>query len=281
MFGTSHIPAPWVRRPNPIQMGLASMQAKDWLAKPDKESLTLRQHLIATQKETVFAAQSGALEACTEAAQLIKDHAPSQLLDKKIETHPLLSVGGAIMEDCLILQQQRDEAWFLTAGLLCFPAHWQLSEKMGQPLLGIHRPVPHYAEKLARPVDRLFDHMEPGKWARRKNWTLQIGDKRHAPKRLAGGDDPKSQPMLNPDAVGQAIFCREETQSFVKLPITGAVLFTIHTSLTPLDRWADDGPALASLLDELTALSPKMRDYRAVETYEPALIEWVKNQIVI
>ena len=45
----------------------------------------------------------------------------------------------------------------LTGACLCFPASWALSEKLGRPLIGIHRTVPVYQEDLARRVQRMFD----------------------------------------------------------------------------------------------------------------------------
>ena len=274
--------APWMKRPNPIQIGLTAIKPDQWLAKADTDILGQRQTLLDTHRQAVFAAETQSLEACAEAAELVRQHAKRPLRPKEPLVHPLLSVGGEIMEDCLILQRgEVDAQWRLTAAVLCFPAHWHLDEKMGQPLLNIHHPVPHYAEKLNHPVNRLFDHMEREKFSRRKNWTLQIGDRLHAPKRLSGHTDqhePGLAPVLTPENVGEAIYCREEVQSFVKLPETEAILFTIQTKLSPLQKWQYDKEALLALIDELAALSPAMRTYRAVESYEKALIGWVHQQ---
>lgn len=275
-------PAPWIKRPNPIQIGLTAIKPEHWLATPEATILSQRKRLLETQTQAVFAAEEQSHKACVEAAIILRRHTKTPLKHQQDDTHPLLSLGGEIMEDCLILQQDKDQdmaemQWRLTAGVLCFPAHWHLDEKMGQPMATIHRPVPHYAEKLNRPVDKLFNHMERGKFTRRKNWTLQIGDKRHAPKRQSSGTD-NQMPAVEPEQVGHSIFCREEIQSFVKLPETGAILFTIQTHLSPLSRWQHDPHALSFLLNELAALSPAMRHYRAVETYEKALIEWVHQQ---
>ena len=60
----------------------------------------------------------------------------------------------------------------LTAASLCFPARWRLSDKLGRPMADIHRLVPGFNAKLARPVDRFFDRVEPDQPYLRANWSV-------------------------------------------------------------------------------------------------------------
>ena len=50
-----------------------------------------------------------------------------------------------------------------TAGALAYPTDWHLHEKLGQPLAGIHAPVPGFAVKLAAGVDHVFDTLTPAR----------------------------------------------------------------------------------------------------------------------
>ena len=105
-------------------------------------------------------------------------HAPQPKLDHT--QHPLEAAARLIPEDLLLLAPRRqnnsdDPSWHLEAAALAFPAHWVLAEKMDHPMQMIHQPVPHYDERLARPVDRFFTAMKIGPISSRMNWSLQIG----------------------------------------------------------------------------------------------------------
>ncbi len=44
-----------------------------------------------------------------------------------------------------------EEGWRLAVGALCFPSSWQLTEKFGKPMSGIHEPVPGFGPARAMP----------------------------------------------------------------------------------------------------------------------------------
>ena len=89
-------------------------------------------------------------------------------------------IGGLVQEDFCLLQE-RDGRYILTAAVLCFPAHWLLSEKIGRPLIEIHAPVPGFAEQLGNPVERLFERLDPEKPVQRRNWSLVDTDRLFLP----------------------------------------------------------------------------------------------------
>ena len=51
----------------------------------------------------------------------------------------------------------------LIAAVLCFPSRWRLADKMDRLMGAIHGPVPFYADRLARPVDRFMRLLKPGR----------------------------------------------------------------------------------------------------------------------
>ncbi|MBV9247737.1 MAG: DUF3445 domain-containing protein [Acetobacteraceae bacterium] len=63
-------------------------------------------------------------------------------------------------------------AYRWTAGLVCFPTRWRLSEKIGHVLASVHAPVPFYADRLAKPVHRFMRRVKPGHIATRLNWSV-------------------------------------------------------------------------------------------------------------
>jgi hypothetical protein len=138
---------------------------------------------------------------------------------------PFGVLNRLLQEDLLVLERRGAEH-VLIAGLLCFPAHWTLSEKVGHPLTRIHAPVPDYDAALAARVQRLMDRVQPGRPIWRANVLAHDEATLHR---------PRSEWTVRPRREA-ARYLRSERQTLLRLPRTGAVLFAVHTFLVPLDR---------------------------------------------
>jgi hypothetical protein len=164
--------------------------------------------------------------------------------------------------------------WRLQAGLLAFPGHWRLADKMGKTLAAIHAPVPEFQEKLNAHIDRFFANMQIGAISWRQNWSVQRDSRLFAPMREAG-----LETSLTPQEAGQQIHIRIETQHFYKLPKSDAVIFAIRTSLAPLNFWQKTPEPIAALLGQIEMLGSDMLGYKAVEALRPALHHWLESHI--
>jgi hypothetical protein len=138
---------------------------------------------------------------------------------------PLLALGRLLQEDLLVLEKRGDEH-VLVAGLLCFPASWTLAEKIGRPLTRIHDPVEAYGAALARRVQRLFDRVVVGRPLWRANALGYASADLFQPR-------AEQAPRVPP---GRPRYLRSERQTMVRLPVSGAVLFAVHTTVIPLSR---------------------------------------------
>jgi len=136
---------------------------------------------------------------------------------------PLKTLGRLVQEDLCLMEKQGDEH-VLTAACLCFPASWSLDEKLGRPLLGIHRPVKVYDDNLAKRVQRLFDVIRPEQPLWRMNSLVYTDPELHQPKR---------EGSTRTDRRGGQ-FLRAERQTLLRLPRSKAVLFAIHTYVVAL-----------------------------------------------
>ena len=146
----------------------------------------------------------------------------------------------------------------LAAAVLCFPARWLLHEKMGRPLTIIHDPVPDYDDDLARRVNRVFAAVRPERPLVRINWTVHPTPELFLPLGLS------DKLMMEPEPDGR-MYLRTERQTLVRLPETGAVVFGIKTSVSPLETLAPD--AARTLLDLIQDFDENERAYRG----KPAL----------
>jgi dimethylamine monooxygenase subunit A len=152
---------------------------------------------------------------------------------------PLLTLGRLVQEDLCILQDDGTEH-VLTGATLCFPASWTLREKIGRPMGAIHAPVHDYDARIATSVQRMMRAIQPGQMLWRANALVYDDATLHQP-RVEGARRPR--PV-------EGLYLRSERQSFVRLPVTGAVVFAIHTYVVrvcDLSAEAQAGMAAAGL----------------------------------
>lgn len=134
---------------------------------------------------------------------------------------PLAVLGQLVQED-ICLMDKRGAEHVLVAANLCFPARWLLSEKAGRPLIHIHGAVEDYDDALARRVQRLFDGVQVGRPLWRSNGLPFHDPELFQPRSVL---DP---PQNREDGVS-APYHRAERQCIVRMPRSGAVVFSIHT----------------------------------------------------
>ena len=127
---------------------------------------------------------------------------------------PLWTLGHIVQEDICVLQKQGDEH-VMTSAVLCFPANWRLAEKINRPLTGIHEPVHEYDDNIAKRVQRLFDGVQVGRPLWRYNRLPYVDADLHQPYKRAVTD-------VMP-------YIRSERQCVVRMPVSQAVVFTIHS----------------------------------------------------
>jgi dimethylamine monooxygenase subunit A len=126
----------------------------------------------------------------------------------------------------------------LTGAILCFPASWTLAEKIGRPMSAIHGPVHEYDARIATSVQRMMRAIQPGAMLWRANALVYDDATLHQP-RVEGARRP-------PPVEG--LYLRSERQSFVRLPVTGAVVFAIHTYVVRVsDLSADAREGMAAV----------------------------------
>ena len=154
---------------------------------------------------------------------------------------PMATLGHLVQEDLCILQKQGDAQdgeqggeHVLTGAVLCFPSSWTLAQKLGKPLIAIHVPVDEYDANLAKRVQRLFDGVRLGRPLWRFNILWYGVSELHYPRPEFDHREWVSK--------AEASFLRSEKQCILRLPQTGAAVFSIHTFMLE----GDLGRALAA-----------------------------------
>jgi hypothetical protein len=155
---------------------------------------------------------------------------------------------------------------------LCFPSRWRLHEKLGKPLAAVHGPVPHYAERLAAPVDRFMAKVKPGHIASRLNWSVLDSPAMFQP---TGKWRERANPAITADNAGEHLYLRVERQTLRRLPRSGAILFGIRVHSYQLARAITTQADAARLAEAVRALPQATVHYKSLRAYGPALLAWL------
>ncbi len=219
--------------------GIQPADMESWLHQDDAFAAQMahRAALLETRRDDVLALDPGAEPAAHELLDLVLHHSYPGSTDDVLRpdgvrvaidrAHPLDTLCKLVQEDFCILQKHGTEH-VLTGAILCFPASWRLSEKFMRPLVDIHLPVGSYDGNVARRVQRLFDGIQPGRPLWRFNALWYDDPELHQPR---SASDPR-----NIRDRGTTPYLRSERQTLLRLPKTGAVVFSIHTYVLASDR---------------------------------------------
>ena len=276
-----------------LSMGIISLNLDEWL-EPDEyyyRELLEKEALLANQNNEVFQSKKGSQLAQQEVLDLIIDymntfHSELVRIDgdkifidgikrdfsrKEFAEMPLNLAGRLVQED-LCLMAPGDTGYTLEAASLCFPSRWRLIDKIGKRMVDIHSPVPHYEDKLARPVDRFFDKLDINKPVWRVNWSLTDDPDLYQPIRKTSTDYSRS---INSKNAGDLIFVRCERQTLRRLPNTGWILFSIKTYVDKVSALAVQPEALVDLAHSVKNMSADMQQYKNIAPYRKQLLEYL------
>lgn len=255
---------PFLSGPLSLAPGLKPIDPDTWII-PDTESgcwLREKRALMRSRRDDVFAARCGSEAAMRELAQRVA--AVAGPAEPGWPT-PLEAAASCVSDDLCLLIRDGDGLWRLEAGSLVAPTFWQLSEKIGAPLSGLHDPVPEANPGMVGRIHRMFDALRPGQVLERFNWTVQPGTERFTPSqamfRKRAADISDAQAL-------DALYLRVERQTISKLKETGAVVFTIRVALDPLrEVIAGEGHAQA-FAKAWRGIDPVLADYKGWPHYE-------------
>lgn len=228
---------PWMKPKTRRLPGIQPVKHGEWLLRDDAfaEQMAYRDHLIATRRAEVFQANPHCQIAQEETltivlAELDEGYQKGGAVTRPdgvvvpLTGPPLVTAARLVQEDLLIMDMQHEPS--LCAAVLCFPASWTLAEKFGAGLMEIHGYVDEYTDEMATRVQRMFQAVRPEQPLWRANYFRYQSADLFQPRR--GGEV-----KLAPDEGG---FVRVERQTIRKLSHTGAVVFGIHTYVTPWNQ---------------------------------------------
>ena len=254
---------PFLNGPLSLAPGLRPIAPETWLC-PDTETdaLAERRALMRGRRGEVYGARPGSEAAAGELAAAVHGAA-----GPTVGAWPsaLEGAASAVSDDLCLLMKDEEGLWRLEAASLCAPTFWRLDEKLGEPLGGLHGPVPGANPGMVGRIHRMFDALRPGQVLERFNWTVQPGTERFTPSQA-----PFKARAAEMDEAGalDGLWLRVERQTISKLAVSGAVVFTIRVAIDPL-RAVLAGPGHAEAFAAAwEGIDPVLADYKGWPHYQ-------------
>ena len=191
---------------------------------------------------------------------------------------PLFWAGQQVQEDLLILAGDEAAGFPLVAGVLCFANMWCLDDKLGLPFVAIHDPVPAFAPQLGRSSHLLMARLKPERPIWRINWSITTNDWLDLASRHAAANAQTKRNVTDENA-GSHCWLRTERQCLARLPQTNAILFTIHTHITPIAEVAADIARTARLLGVLRTAPATTLAYKGITPFAEPLCSYLAQQL--
>lgn len=166
--------------------------------------------------------------------------------------------------------------------ITCFPSGFSTPSKLGLSLAAIHTPVPGYASKLEKSMDRFFSSLPVGRIVKRHNWTITTkpdlfvtsGTHIHAEGELMESAQEKIDLSLT--------VLRCERQTLHRLPKTKALVFAIKTYTYPLSELREEGSGeeLAEAIEGLGKGNvPEITVYKKQVVWAPKVTAYLRGEI--
>lgn len=284
---------PFTQQAQANQLGLKRMQEKDWLLidKDYLKHIKLKREILHKFPELTLSygppaeiayheltqqVQLNLLQYYPEYFELSCEHSFYNKLTNKtwskteIAERPLHFLAFNLQEDMCLLDII-DGVPVLTAGHVCFPAKWNLQEKIGLPLDEIHLPVPFYQKNLAQKTNHFLNNINIDRPVTRLNWSIHNTDTLFLPAAT-------SSSKINPsDQLLKHLFLRTERQTLRKLPLSGKLIFTIKTFLWPINEIIKSELRHQQLLLALVNLPSELVSYKGMSIFYHDLLKKLKE----
>jgi dimethylamine monooxygenase subunit A len=278
-----------------MNMGLKALNLQEWIDIDQHfaEELALKDQLLKNQYSEVFSSLPNSQFGQQEVLDLLIAHLLNyfpQYYQQQGEIIANLCTGqtwhladfdaapldlaGRLVQEDLLLMQQTANGYILAAAALCFPLRWRLSEKIGRPLSQIHAPVPGYQDKLASPVNHLFEHLQFEHPSWRLNWSIVETPQLF----LLPSTTADLETTINSENAGEKLWIRVERQTIRRLQKSQDILFTTHSYVYPLNSLEADPSMAANLAQAIQQIPLEMQSYKNILPIRPALLGYL-NQL--
>jgi len=269
-------------KPDRMHVGARALDLTKWIEINSDYDVDLAQKrdLLSRKHDEVFVSIPLGDGGSREVLELLSEHLPrifperwsgGVTVDKNL--HPLEAASLLVQEDLCVMSQVGKD-WILSAASLCFPSRWDVRDKIGKNLLGIHGPVPHYEKAIGAATQNIFDKLTVERPVWRVNWSVMDSGELHQPTAVRSPDAME----INSSNIEQGLYFRRERQTLRKLPNSGDILFTIRTYSDTFAHVVEEFPDFQKHIGTTIAGStPQLIDYKGWAKILNELQSWSKS----
>ncbi len=252
---------PFLSGPLSLAPGLKPIELESWLA-PDTEAHVLedKRLLMRSHRPDVLALDLPERELAPVAELVLGGRAPAAGRWLSV----LEAAAATVSDDICVLMRDADGVWRLRAASLCAPTFWRLSEKIGEPLSGLHNPVPGANPGMVGRIHRMFDALRTDQVLERFNWTVQPGPDRFTPDQAPF---KAKAAQLPEEGALDALWLRVERQTIRKMQ-SGAMIFTIRVAIDPLRAALPDAAHAEAFRAAWDGIEPALAEYKGWPHYQ-------------
>lgn len=269
-------------KPDRMHVGARVLDLTKWIEinSDYEKDLAQKKDLLSRKHDEVFVALPLGHMGSQEVLELLTEHLPRVFPERwqsEIEIDPALhplEAGSLLVQEDLCLMSQVGKDWILSAASLCFPSRWDVRDKIGKNLLGIHGPVPHYEEKIGTATQNIFDKLTVERPLWRVNWTVMDSGELHQPTAVRSPDAME----ITSDNLEQSLYFRRERQTLRKLPKSGDIVFTIRTYSETFAQVVEQFPDFRrNIGDTMAGATPQLIDYKGWANILNELQSWSRS----
>lgn len=177
-----------------------------------------------------------------------------------------IEAGQQLEPDVVLLCRDEAGVFRVAGGVVVFPSHWALAEKIGLTLLEIHGVVPGLNAAIGPAIDKYLDKIKPGFAAGRPNWGLAAT----AAWNLHPAVDA---PKLAAGMATAEMWLRVERQILTPLPQTGTMLFGIRIERIRLDHALADPDVQSRFHRTIASMPLDVAVYKGLDQVLPTLLQ--------
>lgn len=303
LYKTKPLPYRAFKQKYNVTMGIRAMKFDEWI-ELDNEWLKyhqLKQKRIKERGTEVYGtlpeAMPGAMELLSELRRYLPARYPTlfertptgiKILPTGEEFNtveptedPSMIAAQFLQDDLAIMVEQPDSQYWLKGGAIMLAGFWRLRDKVNTPLAYIHQSgeVPKYETHLKKGMDKFFKRLTPESPVVRNNYFMQTDP--HLDWSISIG--PEDSPNVGWNTAQPAtdisqIYYRSERQSLRRLPISGAVAFTIRTYFHPLTDIAEEPGIPERLYKGIESWSDDVKEYRGYSKFCDVVMPYLKQK---
>jgi hypothetical protein len=254
-----------------LRVGARPLPLGQWVSERDADSeptCVMKRSLIERRPSEVIAALGDVDEACDEVAAGVLASIGEAPTDQ-CGLDALIDAASRVPDDLCILIPDEYGVARLAAGVVCSPNRWRLKEKIGGDMASIHRPVARYDSDLTTPVQAMLARIRPDRPMWRINWGVANHPSLFQPE----------TPPVTPEIFPGDLWFRVEWQTLRRLPVTGAILFTIRTYVEKMSDFMEREYAVVhEIADLINKIPDDVAEYKSIAPYRESLFAYLETR---